>query len=171
MAWTLFASLTSPKEPDLDANLAILANLSLIPCIMTGTNTITAQPISGNLPPITSYQNNQAFIGRMGNGNTGAATFQFSSLASVNVYKDTASGPAVLVGNEISQNMMALFIYDQQLNSGVGGVHFINPVVTGSGGGGGGGGGGTTTVVGASTGAPGFRSGLKVLRASATTAS
>ena len=167
MAWTLFASLTSPKEPDLDTNLATLANLAVIPCAVTGVNTLALSPLAGDLPPVGAYKNNQMFVGRAGSGNTAAVTAQYLTLAQLNVYKDTTTGPAALTGAEFAQGQMLLLAYDGTLNSGLGGLHLLNPIVSG---GGGGGTPGPPGPAGVSSGAPGFVSNLKVLVTSDTAA-
>lgn len=117
-----FAGLSAPLMVDLDDNFAALGALTAIPCTASGTNTIVLTP-EANTPTISAYANYQPFSFIAPATNTGAATARFSGLASLSIYKDTASGPVALVGGEIVTGNAVSLIYDSALNSGAGGFH------------------------------------------------
>jgi hypothetical protein len=122
---TLFANNTAPTGPQLDADLAALGALTLLPGTITGTNTLTLTLLT-NVPTISAYANYMTFTGIAAATNTGATTVQVGSLAALNVYKDTAAGPVVLSGGEIRANCTISLRYDSALNSGSGGFHLIS---------------------------------------------
>jgi hypothetical protein len=124
MTWTTFANLTSPTLPELDANFNILSGLAPIPCTIAGTNALTLTNIA-SAGAVTAYANYMRFTGIAANTNSGSATAAFGTLAALNIYKDTPSGPALLVGNEIVQNNQVTLIYDSALNASVGGFHLL----------------------------------------------
>lgn len=119
----IFAGLPGPVPlADLDTNFAALGALAVIPCTITGTNALTLAP-AANTPTVGSYQNYQAYAGIAAVTNTGSTTAAVGSLATLNVYKDSTTGPVALAGGEIvAQNYIAL-VYDSALNSGNGGFH------------------------------------------------
>lgn len=128
MTWTTFAALTAPTLPELDGNFNILSALANISVSIAGTNTL-ALTNTNTAGSITAYQQNMRFVGVASATNTGAVTAAFGSLAALNVYIDSQSGPVALSGGEIVQNCDVILTYDAALNSGAGGFHLI----TGSG--------------------------------------
>lgn len=131
---TLFANNENPAGPELDGCFNALGALTGIPCVIAGTNTITLTPNTVNTPTVSAYSVNQPYVGIAGGTNTGPATGQVGSLAAINVYKDTASGPVLLEGGEIRTGNFVQFIYDSSLNSGAGGLHLVvgnpSPIIT-----------------------------------------
>lgn len=119
-----FSNNTSPTGPQLDACLAALGNITLLPGTAAGTNAITLTLLT-NVPTISAYANYMTFTGIAAATNTSAATAQVGSLAALNIYKDTPGGPVVLSGGEIRQNCTFALRYDSALNSGSGGFHLI----------------------------------------------
>ena len=122
MAWTTFAALTAPTLPELDGNFSILTLLANIPVTISGTNTLVLTS-TGGATAIAAYQQNMVIVGVAVATNNGAVTAQLGGLAALNVYNDTLSGPALLVGGEIVNNCRVTLIYDSALNSGAGGFH------------------------------------------------
>lgn len=123
MTWTTFAALTAPTLPELDANLAILSTLTPIPCSVVGTNSLTLTSTAG-AAAISAYANYMTFVGIAANTNNGAVTAAVTGITgTLNVYKDTLSGPVVLTGGEIVQNTLFILRYDAALNSNAGGFH------------------------------------------------
>lgn len=123
--WTTFASLTAPTLPELDANFAILSALTPIPCTVSGTNALTLTSTAG-AATLSAYQNYMEFFGVAANTNNGAVTASVAGIASgsfLNVYKDTLSGPVLLIGGEIVQNCAFSLRYDATLNGNAGGFH------------------------------------------------
>ena len=125
-----FAALTSAVMADLDENFSALGALTPIPCTVAGTNSLTFTPAT-NTPTIAAYQNYMPFSGIAANSNTGATTAAIGGLAALSIYKDTASGPAVLAGGEIVAGNVIYLLYDSALASGVGGFHLSNVPVSG----------------------------------------
>ena len=123
---TLFANQTAPTGPELDGNFASYTPLTMIPCVVAGTNTLTLTPLSGSAaatPAITAYQNYMVFSGVVTISNSGVTTLQVGSLAALPAYKDTALGPVALSGGELIAACAFTALYDSTLNSGGGGFH------------------------------------------------
>lgn len=131
---TAFSNNTSPTGPQLDGVLAALGALTGIPCVIAGTNTITLTPNTVNTPTVPAYSVNQPYVGIAAGTNTSSATGQVGTLAALNIYKDTASGPVLLEGGEIHIGNFIQLIYDATLNSGAGGFHLVvgapSPIIT-----------------------------------------
>lgn len=123
MTWTTFGSATSASTGDLDNNLNYAVAMGVIPCAVTGTNTLTLTPVAARTPSVTSYANHMTFGGIITNTNSGAVTLQVGTLPALAVYSDTSTGPVVLVGGELAAGNFAMFVYDSALNSGAGGFH------------------------------------------------
>ena len=122
-----FSNNTTPTGPQLDACLAALGAVGVIPCTMTGSsNTLVAVPLS-SAPSVPSYSTLQAFAAVSSAGNTGPTTLQIGTLASLNVYRDAVTGPVVLEGGELVPGNSAVFLYDGALNNNLGGFHLVNP--------------------------------------------
>ena len=119
---TLFSAQTSPTGQELDNNFLAYAVFSNIPCTLSGTNAITLAQNS-NTPTLTQLTNYIQFNGIIANTNSGAVTLTHPSFGTLNVYKDSAAGPAPLTGGELIQNNAASFRYDSSLNSNAGGYH------------------------------------------------
>jgi hypothetical protein len=122
MTFTLFANLTQATGQELDGNFAALGASVVVPCTLTGTNIVTLTPPT-SLPAIMAYANYTTFSAVATAYNTSAQTMQVGTLPGVNVYKDTAAGPALLTGYEIAPNNLVVYTYDSALNSGAGGWH------------------------------------------------
>ena len=126
-----FASQTAPTLAALDLNYAALGALTAIPCTVTGTDALTLTP-AANTPAIGAYANYMPFTCVVANDNTGTVTAQIGALASLNVYKDTVSGPAALVAGDLQQSNFLTLTYDSALNSGSGGFHAESaPIIAG----------------------------------------
>jgi hypothetical protein len=113
----------------LDNNFTTFGALVPIPCSISGTNTLTLTQNAAGLvptPTITSYTNGMLFTGIAANTNTSTVTAQVGTAGVLNVYKDTLSGPQVLVAEEITKNNAISLLYDSTLNSGAGGFHLIS---------------------------------------------
>lgn len=132
-----WGNVTSATGADLDAVLNQAGLLGTIPCGIAGTNTLVMTPVTfgGNpsigTPPI-ALQALLRFSAIAANTNTGAVTANIAGTGALNVYKDTASGPVVLTGNEIVQNNRFELVYDAGLNSGAGGYHLGGGLVGGA---------------------------------------
>jgi len=110
----------------LDNNFVTLGAADTIACAIAGTNTLTLTPNAAGLVPsqtIAAYTNYMLFTGVASASNTGPVTAAVGSIGSLNVYKDTLSGPKLLNGFEIIQGCAISLRYDSSLNSGVGGFH------------------------------------------------
>lgn len=124
MPWTTFAPLSASQMGFVDANMATLAQMALIPCVMTGTSSITLTPaLSGNGPPSVPYANYQAFVAIANATNTGSVAAHLVGQATLTVWKDTPAGPALLTGGEIVQLNTVVLIYDSLLPGG--GFHLL----------------------------------------------
>lgn len=119
---TIFASVSAAQGVQLDQNFNALGALTAIVCAAAGTNAITLTP-AANTPTIAAYANYQPFSFTPAGANTGATTARIGSLAVLNVYKDTGSGPTALSGGEIAAGNLIVLTYDAALNSGAGGFH------------------------------------------------
>src|SRR6266699_2037148 len=126
---TVFATLPASPKPQLslfDDNFNALGLGVVIPCVVSGTNTLTLPP-DASMP--TPSFTNLVVKGVAANTNSGAVTAAVGGLAAKNVYKDTAAGPVVLTGNEIVAGNAFLLIYDAALNAAVGGYHLQTPTI------------------------------------------
>jgi len=129
---TIFANLTSAAGAQLDQVLAQLGAITPIPCTVSGTNVLVLTP-AANTPTIPAYANYLQVTGITAVSNTGAVTVNVASLGVVNVYKDTLSGPAALVGGELVANCAFVLFYDSTLNGNTGGFHLTaGPFISGS---------------------------------------
>ena len=123
---TQFANQTSPHLADLDNTIATVSAAGPINCSITGTNALTLTPNAAGLIPsaaISAYANDMLFVGVASASNTGNVTAQVGSLASLNVYKNTPFGPALVQGKEIFANNAISLLYSSALNSGAGGFY------------------------------------------------
>ena len=122
-----FSNNTSPTGPQLDTNEAQLGTQTIIPCTVSGTNSLTLTPLT-NSSTVASYANYNRYSGVAVQTNTGAVQARVGALPLLNVYKDTPSGPVALTGSpaEIVQNCAFTLIYDLALNSGAGGFHLVS---------------------------------------------
>ena len=124
MTWTTFGTTPNPTGQELDTNLAALARTGVLPCTVTGSaNAIILTLTDSSSPPINAYQNYQEFAFVAGSTNSSTTTIKVGSLAVLNVYKDTTSGPVVLATGEIVQNCLYVATYDSALNASAGGFH------------------------------------------------
>ena len=118
-----FANLTNPNLTQLDLNFNFLAALVPVPCAVAGVNALTMTPTAVS-PAVASYVNYTQFVGIVGvSANTTAVTIQVGSLAALNAYKDTPTGPVALAGGELQPGTAFAAIYDLALNAGAGGFH------------------------------------------------
>lgn len=122
---TTFAAATSATGAQLDANFQFVGAYSVQPCTLTGTNAQTIT-LGANAVAISSYAQGLVFAGVATGTNTTVTTAQLGSLAALNVYRDSPSGPVALTGGEIATGNYILFIYDAALNSGAGGFHLVS---------------------------------------------
>ena len=122
---TTFANLTSATGAELDNNFAALGACAPIPCTVAGANTL-ALTQAANTPTVGAYVQGQIYSGIAAQSNSGAVTAQLGSLAALSVYKDTASGPAVLISGDIIQKNVVDLQYDAALNTGAGGFHLLS---------------------------------------------
>lgn len=118
---TQFAALTTATGQELDNNFAAVGAVGTIPCGVTGTNVLSLSPLA-NTPNPLAYLNYMQFSGIAAADNTGAVTAGVAGLASLPVYKDTASGPVALTGAEIQAGCVIILVYDAGLVAG-GGFH------------------------------------------------
>lgn len=117
---------------DTDYNEAGL--LGTIPCLVSGTNTLTLTPYTTptiGTPPL-ALQAQLRVSGIAAASNTGAVTANVGGLGALAVFKDTAIGPEVLTGGEIVGNNYVVLAYDAALNSGAGGWHLETALLTGA---------------------------------------
>lgn len=127
---TLFAAVTSATGQQLDDDLTLTSNQAPIPCIVSGTNAITLTQKS-NVYTAAAYTNNMQLSGIAVGTNGGNVTARLGSLAILKVYKDTATGPALLTGAEIVSGNAFTLMYDASLDTGNGGFHlFTNTAIT-----------------------------------------
>ena len=134
---TLFANLVNATTPELDGNFTCYTPLTVIPCTVAGTNALTLTSFSGSAaatPTITAYQNYMRFSGVFANSGSGALTARIGSLAFLNVYKDSPTGPVATTGSEAIQNNAFTLVYDLALNSGAGGWHLYSSTASFNGG-------------------------------------
>jgi hypothetical protein len=130
---TQFENNLSNSLVALDQNFTTFGALVPIPCGISGTNTLTlTQNATGLVPTqtIQGYSTNMIFTGIASGTNNGPVQAQVGSLGLLNVYKDTLTGPQLLVGNEIIQFNAISLRYDPALNSGAGGFHLTSSTET-----------------------------------------
>lgn len=129
-----FGPATTATTAQLDTVLNQAGKLGTVPCTITGTNTLVLTPITAptvGTPPVV-LQTYLRVSAVAANSNTGAVTANVNGTGALSVYKDGASGPAALTGGEIVQNNYFVLIYDATLNSGAGGYHLENVLVSGA---------------------------------------
>lgn len=124
-----FTGNVTPTGEELDANFSALGALTPIPCGVAGTSLITLTPLA-NTPTVAAYSNYMQFTGVAAGTNVGSVQAVVGSLAQLNVYKDTISGPVLLTGGEIVNNTKLILMYDSTLNSGAGGFHLVGPIAS-----------------------------------------
>lgn len=128
---TTFAAASTATGAQLDQNLQLLGAVAPMPCVFSGTNTLTlTQQTSGGSGvattiAITAYQTGMQFCGIAAATNTGATTATVGSIGTLIVYKPSPTGPVVLAGGEIVIGCAITLLYDAALNSGAGGFHLI----------------------------------------------
>ncbi len=113
----------------LDNNTLTLSAAAPIPCTVSGTNALTLTQNGAGVVPsstISAYTTNMAFSGIAAASNTSAVTAQVGSVGILNVYKDTSTGPQLLVGGEIVIGNAFTLQFDASLNSGAGGFHLVS---------------------------------------------
>lgn len=118
----IFGGLSAALMSDLDQDFAAVGALTIVPCTVTGTNTLALSP-SPNSPAITVYTDYLQFSAVAAATNTGATTAAIGALPALPVYKDSGGGPVALVGGEIVANNLFELVYDSALASGSGGFH------------------------------------------------
>ena len=123
---TQFAVLNPPAATgqQLDDDLSLVSAQAPIPCNASGSNTI-ALTQQANVYVVGAYSNNMQVSAVAASSNTGSVTAALGSLAALNVYKDTPSGPVLLVGGEIVSGCAFTLMYDAALNTGAGGWHLF----------------------------------------------
>lgn len=124
-----FGNLTAAVTGDLDLNFAAVGALGLLPCTVSGTNTLllTANP---NTPTVSAYADYLSFLGVASATNTGPVTVRLGSLAALPVYRDSAFGPELLSGSEIVAGNAFVLTYDSALTQGGGGFHLLTGSAT-----------------------------------------
>ena len=138
MAFTyVFGSIpsgTNAQLGNLDANFNAAGLLGTVPCSVTGTNALTLTPLTTpTVPtPLFALQAQVRVSCLAVAANTGAVTANVASAGALNVYKDGASGPALLTGGEIATGNYVVLAYDATLNSGAGGWHLENAPIGGA---------------------------------------
>lgn len=137
----IFGAQTQPNLTWLDANFAAVGALTIIPCSLSGTNTITLTQAS-NTPTISAYSDYLCLSAVIAVDNTSAVNLQLGSLPLLPVYKDTTAGPVATASGNLQAGNYTVFVYDSTLNSGGGGFHVQVPSS----------GGGTGTVTNVATG-------------------
>lgn len=120
-----FANVTTLVTSQIDANFNAVGALTPIPCVASGTNTISLVQ-EANTPTVTAYSNYMQFTGVAAATNTGASTGAVGGLSALNIYKDTIAGPVLLTGGEIIINCQFTLIYDSALNLGNGGFRLVS---------------------------------------------
>lgn len=135
MAYTyVFANVTQLNTPQLDSDFNAAGLLGTVPCTVSGTNALVLTPYTTPTvptPPLT-LQPLLRVSGVAANTNSGAATANVGGLGALNVYKDSATGPVALTGNEIIQNNTFVLTYDATLNAGAGGWHLGGGLIGGA---------------------------------------
>ena len=117
----IFGGMSAALMSDLDQDFAAVGALTIVPCTVTGTNTLALSP-SPNSPAITVYTDYLQFSGAAAATNTGATTAAIGALPALPVYKDLGGGPVALVGGEIVANNLFELV-DVGAASGSGGFH------------------------------------------------
>lgn len=120
-----FSNNTSPTGPQLDGNFAAVGALTVIACLVSGTNALVLTP-NANSPTVVAYANYGRYSGVAVSSNTAASTARIGGLAALPVYRDTPAGPVALSGNEIIAGCAFTLIYDSALNAGSGGFHLVS---------------------------------------------
>ena len=120
-----FSANTSPTGVQLDANQAALGAQGIVPCTVSGTNTLTLTQLS-NTSTVAAYANYNKYSGIAAATNTGAMTARVGALAALNVYKGGPAAPVACAGGELIIGCAFTLTYDSALNSGAGGFHLTS---------------------------------------------
>lgn len=121
-----FGPLSAATMAQLDQNFAAVGALGVIPCTVSGTNTLTFTP-AANTPTISAYADFLRITGVITVSNSGAVTARVGALASLNVYVDTLTGPVALsAASTLIANNAVTLSYDSALNGGAGGWHLVS---------------------------------------------
>ena len=120
----LFASASGAPTSQLDANFQTVGLLAVLPCSVTGTNSLALTLLNAsNSPAVSGYANYNRFSFVASNTSTGAVTAAVGGLSSLNVYKNSPGGPIAVVANDIIAGNEYVLVYDSALNTGAGGFH------------------------------------------------
>lgn len=122
-----FGNETNPIMSELDDNFAALGNISYVPCIASGTNSITLTP-QANTPAVNGYSQLQGFAFLAAQTNSGSVQLRVNALTILSCFKLTALGPAALAAGDIRATGYYVAIYDANLSSGSGGFH-VTPLI------------------------------------------
>src|SRR5258708_19337891 len=124
---TIFANLpgspaTNPASL-LDSAFNRVGQIAVVPCDVTGTNTLTLTP-QANTPPITAYTNHTpVFSSIIGNISTGLVTAQIGSLPLLPVFKP--DGVTECSVNDLRAGRLLQLVYESTLSGGTGGFIFL----------------------------------------------
>lgn len=125
MAFTTFAAVTQISTPQFDANFqAVMAGGGAFLCTVSGTNAL-ALTVTANAPIITALTSGMVFFGIVANTNTTSGTAAIGAFTARTIYKDSLTGPVLLVGGELVQNNAFWLSYDSTLAAGAGGFHLL----------------------------------------------
>lgn len=125
----VFASQTTVKTTDWDANWNSLVNYLNDPTnrISFSADTGAANAYVLAPSPVVAYSGNFIVWFLPAHSNTATSTAAANGLTALNIYKDVAGGPTLLVGGEIIANNWHGLAFDGTLNSNAGGWHLLNP--------------------------------------------
>jgi len=121
----IFAPATTATGAELDGVLNQASLLGTIPCTVVGQNALTLTPYTtptAGTPPL-ALQPLLRFSGVAVQTNSGAVVATIGTFPAFSVYKDSATGPVALTGNEIIAANTFTLTYDAALNGGAGGYH------------------------------------------------
>lgn len=124
-----FAAVTQAIGQDLDNDFNAVGAMGVVACTVAGTNALVLTPLA-NQPDQTVYADNRIYACIAANTNNAATTARVGALSILNVYLDTASGPAALGGGEIVAGNYVMLVYDSTLNSGSGGFHLLGSIAS-----------------------------------------
>lgn len=120
----VFANVTELDTPQLDSNFSALGALTVIPCVASGTNSITLTP-AANTPTVAVYTSNAPeFSFEAASTSSGALTLQVLGLGLKNVYKN--NGATAAGANDFIAGSTYKVSYNAALNGAAGGWVILN---------------------------------------------
>lgn len=120
-----FASLTNPTLPNLDADFVGVANTLVVPCTVTGTNSLALTPIPSTVT-VSAYTTGDQYTFVAAATSTGVMTAQVSGLGFLKIF--TAGGTTQASTGDVKTGQFYQIAYQSTLDTGAGGFVIVSAI-------------------------------------------